>query len=150
MTYEEEQQPEQQLCSKTNSRSGRPLRRKPLLLPAFAAAALAALRKQQHALWHGEAVCPQQHTETVVGFMSRARSARQLCFRNCPSLMEIPSNLCLLQQQLRSLTISCCSNLQELPQDLGECCLSYKSLFNRVYTAFELRLRRLSVQSVVF
>jgi hypothetical protein len=119
MVYEEEQQLEQRLCSKSSSRSGRPLRRKPLLLPAFAEAALSALRKQ-HAKWQGEVVCPQQHTETVVGFMSRAKSARQLCFRNSPSLLELPSNLCLLQQQLRSLTISHCSNLQELPQDLGE------------------------------
>uniref|UniRef100_A0A383WL19 F-box domain-containing protein n=1 Tax=Tetradesmus obliquus TaxID=3088 RepID=A0A383WL19_TETOB len=121
MVYEEEQKQEQQLCVKTNNRSVHLLRRKPLLLPAFAAAALSALRKQ-HARWHGETVCPQQHTETVVGFMSRAKSANTLCFRSCPSLLELPSNLCLLQQQLHSLTISCCSNLQELPQDLG--CLS--------------------------
>jgi hypothetical protein len=120
MVYEEEQQHEQHPGSKSSIRRARQLRRKPLLLPAFAAAALAALKKQ-HARWQGEAVCPQQHTETVVGFMARARSARQLSFRNSASLVELPTTMCLLQQQLRSLTVSHCSNLQELPQDLGEC-----------------------------
>ncbi|KAF6257205.1 hypothetical protein COO60DRAFT_1701963 [Scenedesmus sp. NREL 46B-D3] len=120
LVYEEVQQLEQQPCSKRSSRSDRQLRRKPLLLPGVAAAVLSALRKQ-HERWQGATVCPRQHTEAVVAFMCRARSARQLAFRNSPSLVELPSNVCLLQQ-LRSLTIERCINLQELPQDLG--CLS--------------------------